>query len=79
MTTQIIPTENSGSNTPILQTPSQTQPPPTQTPQQSRIQTPLRTQTPDSVVSTYTLQQKQNNYNTLLQQLGAIAPTVEKA
>ncbi|CAG8777456.1 4689_t:CDS:1 [Cetraspora pellucida] len=71
------------------------QPPP-------RIQT-LRTQTPDAVVSTYTLQQKQSiisstakieeilknknneiktwkdNYNALLQQLGAIAPTVEKA
>ncbi|CAG8730552.1 4731_t:CDS:1, partial [Cetraspora pellucida] len=63
----------------------------------------LRTQTPDAVVSTYTLQQKQSiiastakieeilknknneiktwkdNYNTLLQQLGAIAPTVKKA
>ncbi|CAG8721688.1 2908_t:CDS:1, partial [Cetraspora pellucida] len=65
MTTQIIPTENSGSNTPILQTPSQTQTPqstPTQTPQPPRTQTPQppRTQTPDSVVSTYTLQQKQS-------------------
>ncbi|CAG8752338.1 4251_t:CDS:1, partial [Cetraspora pellucida] len=35
MISQIIPTtENSGSNTSILQTPSQNQLPPTQTPQQ---------------------------------------------
>ncbi|CAG8625426.1 4971_t:CDS:1, partial [Cetraspora pellucida] len=102
--TSLFPTsENSDSEgSPILSsTQNQMSQPPLIT--QQPISQPPRTQTPDSVVSTYTLQQKQSiiastakleqilqnknkelktwkdNYNTLLQQLGEIAPTVEKA
>ncbi|CAG8655271.1 24540_t:CDS:2 [Cetraspora pellucida] len=42
----------------------------------SNLQTPIQ---PDPVIQTYTFQQKQNNYNKLLKQLGDIASTVEKA